>query len=120
MRQLGAILLLLVFCVAPAMACMAPDAQMTREERACCRMMGNKCGQMQMSSSSDCCKHTQADDRDKALKTNTATLDRAASVLAPVSALELPATLGAGSGRVQRPGHSPPKPPAPAITVLRV
>lgn len=48
MHKLGAILLLLVSFVAPAMACMAPDAEMTVEERACCRMMKNDCGQMEM------------------------------------------------------------------------
>jgi len=58
LRQFGAILLLLVSCVAPAMACMAPEAAMTVEERACCRMMKSTCGQMEMPAPHDCCKKT--------------------------------------------------------------
>jgi hypothetical protein len=47
-RQFGVLVLLLVSCVAPAMACMVPNAEMSLQERACCRMMKNQCGQMAM------------------------------------------------------------------------
>ncbi len=50
-RQLGVLVLLLVSCLAPAMACMAPEAQMSAQEHTCCRMMKNQCGQMEMKAS---------------------------------------------------------------------
>ena len=72
LRQFGALLLLLVSCVAPAMACMAPAAQMTVEERACCRMMKSQCGQTEMPASHDCCKKTPGTLADNAFRTDTA------------------------------------------------
>src|SRR2546430_2077671 len=38
LRQFGVLVLLLVSCLAPAMACMVPNAAMSTQERACCRM----------------------------------------------------------------------------------
>jgi hypothetical protein len=55
-RQFATLLLLLLISGAPAMACMLPGAQMTEQERACCRMMRGDCGHMQMSSGHDCCQ----------------------------------------------------------------
>jgi hypothetical protein len=46
LRQIGVLVLLLVSCLAPAMACMIPNAEMSAQERVCCRMMKNQCGQM--------------------------------------------------------------------------
>jgi len=43
-RQFGVLVLLLVSCLAPAMACMVPNAEMSTQERTCCRMMKNQCG----------------------------------------------------------------------------
>jgi hypothetical protein len=68
-RQLGALVLLLASCLAPAMACMVPDAQMSTEERACCRAMKNQCGQMEMLASHGCCQKTPASVHDNALDT---------------------------------------------------
>src|ERR1700678_2828500 len=58
LRQLGIVVSLLVSCQAPAMACMIPDAQMSAQERTCCRMMGNQCGQTEMPASHGCCHKT--------------------------------------------------------------
>lgn len=120
LRQLGAVLLLLVSCVAPALACMAPDAQMTVEEQACCRMMNSHCGQMAMPSSQDCCKKGLSGDRESALKTDTVSFHPAGFVVLWASSFELPAPQGASNGWVQRPEHSPPKSPPSAITILRI
>jgi hypothetical protein len=68
LRQFGAILLLLVSCGAPAMACITPDTRMTVEERACCRVMKNQCGEMEMPASHDCCKGLPTDINTGALK----------------------------------------------------
>jgi hypothetical protein len=120
LRQLGAILLLLVSCVAPAMACMAPDAQMTIEERACCRMMKSQCGQMEMPSSQDCCKKAAKNLQDTALKTETVSLHPAAFVAIWAASFEVLAPQCASCGVLQRPEHSPPKSPPSATTNLRV
>jgi hypothetical protein len=53
LRQFG-VLLLLVSCLAPAMACMVPNAEMSTQEPACCRMMKSQCGQVRSSSFSPC------------------------------------------------------------------
>jgi len=120
LRQFGAILLLLVFCAAPAMACVTPDAQMTTEERACCRMMTSQCGQMEMPASQDCCKKTLSSDHANALKTDAVSLHPATFVTIWAFSSELLATQSASNGWVQRPEHSPPKSPPAAVTILRI
>ncbi len=120
LRQFGAILLLLVSCVAPAMACMAPAAQMTVEEQACCRMMKSQCGQMGMPGSHDCCKKVSAAIYDHALKTDTASLHPAVFVTLWVSSFDLLAPQSVAEGWLRRPEHSPPKPPPSIISSLRV
>jgi hypothetical protein len=118
-RQFGALLLLLVSCVAPTMACLAPDAQMTTEERACCRMMKNQCGQMGMSASHGCCKKAPSVS-DSALKTDTVTMHPVAFAVLWVSLFDLLAPHDAITGWVERPEYSPPKSPPSAITILRI
>ena len=120
LRQFGAILLLLVSCVAPAMACVAPDAQMTIEERACCRMMKSQCGQMEVPTSQDCCKKAASSIQDTALKTEMVSLHPAAFVAIWAASFEVLAPRGPSYGLLQRPEHSPPKSPSSAITILRI
>ena len=120
LRQFGAVLLLLVSFVAPAMACMAPDAEMTTEERACCRMMNNDCGQMQMPASHDCCKKTPGTLRDSALRSDSVSLHPLVVVTVWVSTLDLFPPQNATSGWLQRQEHSPPNPPPSIISALRV
>jgi hypothetical protein len=55
-RQLGALVLLLVWSLVPAMACTLPDAQMTPVERACCIQMQRNCSGMDMPASHPCCQ----------------------------------------------------------------
>src|SRR6202035_4621805 len=74
LRQFGVLVLLLVSCLAPAMACMVPNAEMSTEERACCRMMKNQCGQMDnMTVSHGCCQKTPPSVHDNALDTKAVT-----------------------------------------------
>jgi hypothetical protein len=121
LRQFGAILLLLVSCVAPAMACMAPNAKMTNEERACCRMMKNDCGQMMdMPASHHCCKKSPQTLGEAALKTNTVTVHPLMFAVLVVASFDLLGPYDAITGWVQRPEHSPPKAPPSTITVLRI
>jgi hypothetical protein len=120
LRQFGAILLLLVACVAPAMACMAPDAQMTAEERACCRMMKSQCGQMEMPASHGCCKKAPGSIQGSALKSDAVSLHPAVFVALWVCSFELYAPQGASNGWVQYPEHAPPKSPPSAVAILRI
>jgi hypothetical protein len=117
LRQFGAVLLLLVSCVAPAMACMAP---VTVEEQACCRMMKSQCGQMEMPGSHDCCKKAPAAVYDNALKTDTASFHPAVFVTLWVSSFDLLAPQAVAEGWLPRPEHSPPKSPPSIISSLRV
>lgn len=73
-RQFGVLVLLLMTCFAPAMACMVSDAQMNTEERACCRMMKSQCGQMEMPASHGCCQKTPPSVHNNALETKTVTV----------------------------------------------
>src|SRR5882672_9293328 len=89
LRQFGTVLLLLVSFVAPAMACMDPNAEMTTEERACCRMMKNDCGQMEMPASHDCCKKTPGTVHDSALRSDSVLFHPFVAVAVGVSSFVL-------------------------------
>jgi hypothetical protein len=54
--KLAASILLAWLSVVPAMACLAPNSQLTDAEKACCRKMANNCGDMGTDSSHSCCK----------------------------------------------------------------
>ena len=111
--------MLLVSCVAPAMACMAPDAQMTIEERACCRMMKSQCGQMEMPTSNDCCKKPLKSVQNVALKPDTS-FNPSALAAMDVSSLDKLIPVSRSIGRIQRPEHSPPTSPPSTIAILRI
>jgi hypothetical protein len=82
-RQFGVLVLLLVPCVAPVMACVVSNTEMNTEERACCRrMMKNQCEQMDnMPASHGCCQKTPATVHDSVLDTKAVTFH---SVVVPV------------------------------------
>src|SRR6266702_1110095 len=89
LRQFGVLVLILASCLAPAMACMVPNAEMSTEERACCRMMQNQCGQMGMPASHGCCQKTPANVYDRALTTQTAAMQPVAVPVIWLSVSEL-------------------------------
>jgi hypothetical protein len=120
LRQFGVLVLLLVSCLAPAMACMVPNAAMSTQERACCRMMKNQCGQMGMPASHGCCQKTPPSIHDNALGTKAVSIH---AVLAPViwwAAFELVNPTSTVIGWVEHPDYSPPKSPPSAISILRI
>jgi hypothetical protein len=119
-RQFGVLLLLLVSCVAPAMACMVPDAQMNTEERACCRAMKNQCGQMEMPASHGCCQKTPPSVYDNALDTKAVVFHPVVVPVIWLSAFELANPTTAVTGWVERPDYSPPKSPPSTISILRI
>src|SRR5580704_17359386 len=119
LRQFGVLVLLLVTCLAPAMACMVPNAAMSTQERACCRMMKNQCGQMEMPASHGCCQKTPASVRDNALDTKTVAFHPTVVHILWFTAFELVNPAITVSGCVQHPDYSPPKSPA-TISILRI
>jgi hypothetical protein len=120
-RQFGVLLLLLVSCLAPAMACMVPDAQMNTEERACCRIMKNQCGQMDnMPASHGCCQKAPASVHDNALDTKTVVFHPVVTPVIWLAAFELVNPTTIVTGWVERPDYSPPKSPPATISILRI
>jgi hypothetical protein len=120
-RQFGALVLLILSCLTPAMACMAPGAQMSAQERACCRAMKNQCGQMEMSASHSCCQKTPL------LSVHDNALDAKAVASSPIAvpviwlaASELVNPASTVIGWLEHTGYSPPKSPPSTISILRV
>jgi len=120
LRQLGALILLLVMSVAPAMACMVPDAQMSTQERECCRMMKDQCGQIGMSASHGCCQKAPQSTQINALATKTVAFHPVVvlAIWQAAAALLNPTTVV--SEWLDRPEYSPPKSPPTAISILRI
>src|SRR6195256_6654759 len=88
LHQLGVLILLGSF-LAPAMACMVPNAEMSTQERTCCRMMKNQCGQMGMPAAHGCCQKTPPSVHDNALDTKTVTFHPVAAPIIWLAAPEL-------------------------------
>jgi hypothetical protein len=119
-RQLGALILLLVTCLAPAMACMVPDAEMSAQERACCRTMKNRCGQMGMPASHGCCQKAPPSVHDNALVTKTVAPSPVAITAIWLTAYEVLPAAPVVVGWVRHPDHSPPESSPPAVSILRI
>lgn len=120
LRQLGVIYLLLISSVAPVMACMRVDAQMSAPERACCRMMKNQCGDMQMPASHGCCHKTLQSVDQNALNAKTVALPPFAAIVVTMAAFDLLVPNSASAEWVESPQYSPPKSPPSSISVLRL
>jgi hypothetical protein len=120
LRQFGVLVLMLVSCLAPALACMVPDAQMNTEERACCRVMKNQCGQMGMPASHGCCQKTPSSVRDNALDTKAVTFHPVVVSVIWLAVSELVNPVSAVADWVERPDYSPPKSPPSTISILRI
>jgi hypothetical protein len=99
---------------------MTPDAEMTVEERACCRMMKNDCGQMEMPASHDCCKKTPGTLHDSALRSDSVPFHPLVAVAVWVLSFDLVPAHDATNGWFQRPENSPPKPPPSIISALKI
>jgi len=119
-RQFGVMLLLLVSCLAPAMACIIPNAEMNTQERACCRMMKNQCGQMGMPASHGCCQKTPPSVHDNAMATKTATFHPVVHPVIWLATSELVKPTSAVAGWVEHSDYSPPESPPGTISVLRI
>jgi hypothetical protein len=120
LRQVGMLVLLLVTCLLPAMACMVPAAQMSAQERVCCRTMSTQCGQTDIQTSRGCCQKTPASLYDHALSTKTAEFHPVAVRVIWLPASDLVNPIAAVTAWVERPDYTPPKFPLPAISILRI
>jgi len=121
LRQFGVLVLLLVSCLAPAMACVVSNAEMNTEERACCRMMKNRCGQMDnMPGSHGCCQKAPPSVHDNALDTKAVTFHPVVAPVIWLAAFELVNPASAVAEWVERPDYSPPESRPATISILRI
>ena len=102
------------------MACMLPNAEMSTQERACCRMMKNQCGQMGMPASHGCCQKAPPSVHDSALDTKAVTFHPVIVPVILLAASELVNPTSAVAGWVEHTDYSPPKSPASTISILRI
>jgi hypothetical protein len=102
------------------MACMVPDAQMSAPERACCRMMKDQCGQMEMPASHGCCQKTPQSVYVNAPPTKTVTVNPVAVTAIWLTASELLNPTAIVVRWVDRPEYSPPKSPPATVSILRI
>ncbi|WP_231581536.1 hypothetical protein [Silvibacterium bohemicum] len=100
---------------------MVSNTEMNTEERACCRMMKNQCGQMDnMPASHGCCQKTLPSVRDNALDTKTVTFHPVVAPVIWLAAFELVNPAAVVTGWTERPDYSPPKSPPSTISILRI
>lgn len=114
--------LLLVFLLAgvPLTACMLPSAALSAEEQACCREMGDQCGQESMPTSHPCCKTVGPTDH-HAIAKSSFKLIRESQTLYQVQPIVLVAEkLRIAAADLVAVGHAPPEPPPPSIDLLRI
>jgi hypothetical protein len=120
LRQFGVLALLLVSSLAPATACMVPDAQMSAQEGVCCRAMKDQCRQMEMPASHGCCHKAPQNILQNALDTKTVVLHPVAANAIWLSASELLNPITVVAGWIERPEYSPPKSPPSTVSILRI
>jgi hypothetical protein len=120
LHQFAVLVLLLVSCLAPAMACMVPSAAMTAQERTCCRMMKSQCGQMEMPASHGCCHKNLLGVHDNVLNTEATNFHPVAAPVVWLAAFELVNPISAVTGWVERSDDSPPNSPPSTISILRI
>jgi len=118
-RQVGAVLLLLVSYLTPAMACMTSSVRMNAEEQACCRAMKNQCEHMGMPASHGCCRKVpQA--HNNALETKAATYHPIAATTVWLAAFECFHPAVTVTGWVDSANYSPPHSPPGSTSILRI
>ena len=120
LRQFGVLVLLLASSLTPAMACMLPGTQLSTQERACCRMMQNRCEQMEMPASHGCCQKTPPNVYESALDTKAVALHPFAITVVWLAFPELLNSTTSVTGWVEHRDYSPPKSPPSTISILRI
>lgn len=119
-RKFGALVLLVASFLSPVLACTVADMSMTNEERACCQMMGSKCGQKGMPASQGCCHKIPGSVYDNALNTKAAALHPIAVLVAWLPPKQLALPTSSVHGWVEPRDSSPLKSPPSTISILRI
>jgi hypothetical protein len=102
------------------MACMIPGAPMTTEERACCRMMQNRCDETGMPASHGCCQKAPQNAFDKALVTKAPNYHPVTIAVVWLAVYEQLQPSLVTAAWINRPDDSPPQFPPGSISVLRI
>lgn len=120
LRQFGVLVLLLASCLTPVMACVLPGAQLTTEERACCRLMHDHCGQMDMPASHGCCHKAPPTIYDSALAAKAGAQHLVLTPAIWLAPSELLNVDSSAIGSVDHHDYSPPQSPPSTISILRI
>ena len=120
LRKLGALALLFAALLTPTMACMAADVPMTSQERACCQMMKNHCGEKGMPASHSCCHKIPGSLYDNALNAKAVTFHPVVVPVIWLTALQVGNPTSSFSGWIEHLNYSPPNPPPSTISILRI
>jgi hypothetical protein len=113
--------MLLVLLGVPVMACLAPDAQLTDAEKACCREMANQCGDMGKAGDHSCCQ-TSVQHHDAAVVKDAFHTSFPNASAQVASLPPLPMALGSISSTFvpEQLRHPPPAFASPSIEILRI
>jgi hypothetical protein len=117
--KLAVLVMMMSVWASPLMACMLPDAELTAEERECCKNMVNDCGQMEMPASHSCCKVVGPQTDSYVINSRFPTIHPAPAVTLLVAADESPLTNITVASSLYF-GHSPPASPPDTISILRI
>jgi hypothetical protein len=99
---------------------MVPSAAMTAQERACCRMMKNQCGQMEMPASHGCCHKNLLGVHDNVLNTTATDFHPIGAPVVRLAAFEFVNPTSVVAGWVERSDDSPPDSPPSTLSILRI
>jgi hypothetical protein len=116
-RQFCAVVLLLVWSLAPAMACTLPNVQMTPDERACCVQMQRNCSGMDMPASHPCCQKQVRTDRAAVIQKCHSPSQWSVLQIVPGTQMAIPVSL---LRELHALNVSPPQSPPSAIIILRI
>jgi hypothetical protein len=116
-RTFAFVLLAIIVTGVPTLACFVPDAQLTAEERDCCKHMADMCGPRLMPTSHSCCKTAIRGNEDVRIEQQRSTAP-AMDVVTVVSELTQPAIINASLSISI--AASPPESLPSSIPVLRI
>ncbi len=121
LRQFVVLALFGALLGAPAMVCLAGNAQLTDEEKACCKEMANSCRSTDMPSSHSCCQTTVNPQHPAMVKpASSVTYDRIALTFLPVTIADTPQQGATGALEIREWRHPPPGYDSSTIEILRI
>ena len=116
-RQLGALVLLLIWSLVPAMACTLPDAQLTPAERACCVQMQRNCSGMGVPATHPCCQKQVRTEQNAVVQKTPRASHPLVIQIVPGTQMAIPVSLARERAALY---VSPPQSPPTAVTILRI